>query len=293
MQLLHASALVVFWGSAALIVYTYIVYPVLLVALGALRRATAAPRESNDADLPSVSVLVVAHNEESVIRERIDNLLALDYPKDKLELVIASDSSRDRTVDIVNEYGSRGIQLIAFTERTGKSAVLDAVIPRLTGSIAVLSDANTMMEPSARTAAGAMVPESAGRRRLRQAGAHGSRDRDKCGQPVLAVRDAVEALARAGWARCWAQMAASTHIRRSVFQGISHDTIVDDFVIPLLARVRTGCAHHLRRIGDCLRGDAAGNRGRVPAPRADRRGRVSEPGGAYGRCSTRGRAGSR
>src|SRR4029450_2935114 len=107
MQLLYTSAFVVFWGCAAFIVYTYIVYPVLLVTLGALRRATAAPRELKEADLPSVSVLVVAHNEESVIRERIDNLLALDYPKDKLELVIRSDSSRDRTADLGDAHIGR------------------------------------------------------------------------------------------------------------------------------------------------------------------------------------------
>src|SRR4029453_8515575 len=241
MQLLYTSAFVVFWGCAALIVYAYIVYPVLLVTLGALRRATAAPRGLEEADLPSVSVLVVAHNEEAVIRERIDTLLALDYPKDKLELVIASDSSRDRTVDIVKEYSGRGIQLIAFTERTGKSAVLDAVIPRLKGSIAVLSDANTMMEPSAV------------RRLVRwfenpQVGV-------VCGKLVLtdpvkgtnvdSLYWRFETLLKRSEGRLGALLGANGGIyaiRRSVFQGLSHDTIVDDFVIPLLARVRTGCA---------------------------------------------------
>ena len=241
MQLLHTSALVVFWGCAALIGYAYIVYPVLLVALGALRHALAAPRELSDADVPSVSVLVVAHNEESVIRERIDNLLALEYPKDKLELVIASDSSRDRTVDIVNEYSGRGIQLIAFTERTGKSAVLDAVIPRLKGSIAVLSDANTMMEPSAV------------RRLVRWF--QNPRVGVVCGKLVLtdpvtgtnvdSLYWRFETLLKRSEGRLGALLGANGGIyaiRRSVFQGLSHDTIVDDFVIPLLARVRTGCA---------------------------------------------------
>lgn len=241
MQLLHASAFVVFWGCAALIVYAYIVYPVLLVTLGVFRRAAAIPRELNDADLPSVSVLVVAHNEESVIRERIDNLLALDYPKDKLALVIASDSSRDRTVDIVNEYGSRGIQLIAFTERTGKSAVLDAVIPRLTGSIAVLSDANTMMEPSAvrrlvRWFQNPQVGVVCGKLVLTD---------PVTGTNVDSLYWRFETLLKRSEGRLGALLGANGGIyaiRRSVFQGISHDTIVDDFVIPLLARVRTGCA---------------------------------------------------
>ena len=201
----------------------------------------AAPRELNDADLPSVSVLVVAHNEESVIRERIDNLLALDYPKDKLELVIASDSSRDRTVDIVNEYSGRGIQLIAFTERTGKSAVLDAVIPRLTGSIAVLSDANTMMEPSAvrrlvRWFQNPQVGVVCGKLVLTD---------PVTGTNVDSLYWRFETLLKRSEGRLGALLGANGGIyaiRRSVFQGLSHDTIVDDFVIPLLARVRTGCA---------------------------------------------------
>jgi cellulose synthase/poly-beta-1,6-N-acetylglucosamine synthase-like glycosyltransferase len=241
MQLLHTSALVVFWGCAALIGYAYIVYPVLLVTLGWLRRALAAPRELNDADLPSVSVLVVAHNEESVIRERIDNLLALEYPKDKLELVIASDSSRDRTVDIVNEYSGRGIQLIAFTERTGKSAVLDAVIPRLKGSIAVLSDANTMMEPPAvrrlvRWFQNPKVGVVCGKLVLTD---------PVTGTNVDSLYWRFETLLKRSEGRLGALLGANGGIyaiRRSVFQGLSHDTIVDDFVIPLLARVRTSCA---------------------------------------------------
>ena len=241
MQLLHTIAFVVFWGCAALIVYAYIVYPVLLVTLGALRRAPAAPRELNDAALPGVSVLVVAHNEESVIRERIDNLLALDYPKDKLELVIASDSSRDRTVDIVNEYSGRGIQLEAFMERTGKSAVLDAVIPRLKGSIAVLSDANTMMEPSAvrrlvRWFQNPQVGVVCGKLVLTD---------PVTGTNVDSLYWRFETLLKRSEGRLGALLGANGGIyaiRRRVFQGLSHDTIVDDFVIPLLARVRTGCA---------------------------------------------------
>ena len=241
MQLLYTSAFVVFWGCAAAIVYTYLLYPILLIALAAIRRSINAPRKLNDADLPTVSVLIVAHNEESVIRERIENLLALDYPRDKLELVIASDASRDRTVDIVKEYPGQSIRLIAFTARTGKSAVLDSVIPQLKGSLAVLSDANTMMEPSAV------------RRLVRwfqdpQVGV-------VCGKLVLtdpvtgtnvdSLYWRIETLMKRSEGKLGALLGANGGIyaiRRSVFQGVAHDTIVDDFVIPLLARVRTGCA---------------------------------------------------
>ena len=241
MDLLYTSAFYVFWGCAALILYTYIVYPVLLIALAALRRGIIAPRDVKDADLPYVSVLIVAHNEESVIRERIENLLELDYPKDKLELVIASDASRDRTVDIVSEYSERAVRLIAFTARTGKAAVLDSVIPQLKGSIAVLSDANTMMEPSAvrrlvRWFQNPKVGVVCGKLVLTD---------PATGTNVDSLYWRFETLLKRSEGKLGALLGANGGIyaiRRSVFQGVTHDTIVDDFVIPLLARVRTGCA---------------------------------------------------
>ena len=241
MDLIYTSAFFVFWGCAALIVYTYFVYPVLLVILAAMRRGPRAPRELSDPGLPTVSVLIVAHNEESVIRERIENLLALDYPKDKLELVIASDSSRDRTVDIVNEYSGQSIRLFAFTARTGKAAVLDSVIPQLTGSIAILSDANTMMD---RMAVRRLVRWF----QNREVGV-------VCGKLVLtdpvtgsnvdSLYWRFETLLKRSEGKLGALLGANGGIyaiRRSVFQGVRPDTIVDDFVIPLFARVRTGCA---------------------------------------------------
>ena len=241
MNLLYTTALVVFWGCAALVVYTYLVYPVLLVALAAMRRGPVAPRELSDADLPTVSVLVVAHNEESVIRERIENLLALDYPKDRLELVIASDSSRDRTVDIVNQYSEQSIKLFAFTARTGKAAVLDSVIPQLTGSIAILSDANTMMDRLAlrrlvRWFQDPHVGIVCGKLVLTD---------PATGTNVDSLYWRFETLLKRSEGKLGALLGANGGIyaiRRSVFQGVRHDTIVDDFVIPLLARVRTGCA---------------------------------------------------
>ena len=109
-------------------------------------RAQSLRRRSDDRALPTISVLIVAHNEEHIIRERIENLLALDYPSDKLELAVASDGSRDRTEAIVAEYAHRSVRLFAYEKNAGKAAALDATVPKLRGDIAVLSDANTMME---------------------------------------------------------------------------------------------------------------------------------------------------
>ena len=146
MPSIHALATVVFWTSAALVVYTYIAYPAVLWLWTLREEGPRPPQAPDDLALPTISVLIVAHNEEHIIRERIENLLALDYPSDKLELAVASDGSRDRTEDIVAEYAHRSVRLFAYKKNAGKAAALDATVPTLRGDIAVLSDANTMMD---------------------------------------------------------------------------------------------------------------------------------------------------
>ena len=107
MRSFDAVATAVFWISAALVLYTYVAYPVVLRLLTWGKAGPTPPRPPSDEGLPTVSVLIVAHNEEHIIRERLQNLLSLDYPVEKLELAVASDGSRDRTNAIVAEYAHR------------------------------------------------------------------------------------------------------------------------------------------------------------------------------------------
>jgi len=238
---MQTIAIVVFWACGALVVYSYVLYPLVLMALASRSKAHIAPDQLRDVDLPFVSVLIAAHNEETVIRSRIENLVGLDYPSERLDLVIASDASRDGTVDIVREYEGRGVTLVEFTARTGKAAVLNATIPSLKGQIVVLSDANTMMN------------RSAVRNLVRW-----FRD-DKvgvvCGKLVLTDPTTGRNVDGLYWRyetflkRCEGKIGGLLGanggiyaIRKALFQGIPGDTIVDDFVTPLLARVRTECA---------------------------------------------------
>jgi cellulose synthase/poly-beta-1,6-N-acetylglucosamine synthase-like glycosyltransferase len=237
---MYTAAAIVFWSCAALIIYTYLIYPLVLMVLARRRRGLARPDQAADRFLPTVSVLIVAHNEESIIRERIENLLDIDYPRDKLELVVASDASRDRTCAIVREYSDQAVAVVELPSRAGKAAVLDSVIPALIGEIVVLSDANTMMD------------RDAIRRLIRWfSDPHVG---IVCGKLVLtdpATGSNVDSLY---WRyetflkRCEAKLGGLLGanggiyaLRRSLFSGVRHDTIVDDFVIPLLAQVRTGC----------------------------------------------------
>src|SRR2546426_6784907 len=91
---------ILFWASVVLLGYTSLGYPVLMFAWASLRSRPPRPRGSE----PPVTVLVVAHNESTRIRKRLDNLLSLDYPSDKLEIMIGSDGSTDDTVERARRY---------------------------------------------------------------------------------------------------------------------------------------------------------------------------------------------
>jgi glycosyltransferase involved in cell wall biosynthesis len=129
----------VFWVAAGLLVYTHVGYPVLLALLARRERRPPAPDE-----LPSVSLIVAAHDEEQVIERRVDNALALDYPRGRLELIISSDGSTDATVARARAAGA---DLVLDLPRGGKIRAQDAAVDRARGEIVAFSDANAYWEP--------------------------------------------------------------------------------------------------------------------------------------------------
>lgn len=132
------AALVLFFFSAAVVLYTYAAYPLLVAAAGILRPRTL---RRDDDILPPVSLVVSAYNEEHVIDEKLRNCLALDYPRERLQIVVASEST-DGTNDIVRCYEPEGVELRAYAERRGKSATIRRLMTHLRGEIVVFSDAN-------------------------------------------------------------------------------------------------------------------------------------------------------
>ena len=133
-----------FWIAVAVPLYVYIGFPLLLWVLAALIRQTSR-KESIE---PSVSLLIAAYNEAAVIADKIRNSLALDYPAEKLEVVVASDGSEDATAEIVRSFeaGSGGrVRLLKYPQNRGKMAVLNDAIPELRGDIVAFSDATSML----------------------------------------------------------------------------------------------------------------------------------------------------
>lgn len=134
---------VIFWTGAALLIYSYAGYPLLLMALGRFSKP-GCPCQKNIEEMPSVSIVVAAYNEEAVIGAKIEGALGLDYPGDRLDIWVASDGSTDRTGEIVREFERRDkrVHLLTFP-RTGKSGVLNEAVAKAGGDIVVFSDANT------------------------------------------------------------------------------------------------------------------------------------------------------
>jgi cellulose synthase/poly-beta-1,6-N-acetylglucosamine synthase-like glycosyltransferase len=141
---MDTAAAWIFWGSAAVLFYTYAGFGLLVVFWGAVRRRLV----HSDDITPSVSLIVAAYNEEEVIEEKLRNCLLLDYPSRSLEVILASDGSDDRTESIACTYSGGSIRLLALPRRGKIHALADAV-QRARGEILVFSDANTLLHASA------------------------------------------------------------------------------------------------------------------------------------------------
>ena len=140
---------VFFWLSIYLILHTYLFYPLLLELLAAGKKGNTICYERDD-DLPFVSVIISAFNEEEVIAEKIESIFSGDYPEDKFEVLIGSDCSDDRTAEIINEYLPKHQNLIFndFKQRRGKQNVVNDLVQESKGSIFILTDANVMFDTS-------------------------------------------------------------------------------------------------------------------------------------------------
>jgi len=226
--------------SILAVVYVYVGYPILVAICARCFGRNRTPVVLTDDELPAISVLIAAYNEEAEIEARILNLLALDHPRVKCEILIASDGSSDRTNAIVREYADHGVRLLDFPERRGKSSVLNDAFQVVSHDIVVLSDANTQMDPgSLRSMASwfqdARIGVVCGRLVLTD---------PRTGRNVDSLYWKFETFLKKAESRLGALLGSNGGIyaiRKELFQPIPANTIVDDFVIPLQARQRTGC----------------------------------------------------
>src|SRR4051794_25948371 len=136
---------ILFWAAAGLIVYAHLGYPLLLWLLATLVGEGETSPEP-EGDLPSVTLIIPAYDEEEVIERKVANARALDYPPDHLEIVVASDGSSDRTAELARGAGAdRVLEL----RRGGKVAALNQAVSEAKGTILAFSDANSYWRPDA------------------------------------------------------------------------------------------------------------------------------------------------
>ncbi|HEY7026911.1 MAG TPA: glycosyltransferase [Gemmatimonadales bacterium] len=219
----------------AFAIYAYLGYPVLLRFLSLFR--PVKPRPADPEQWPGISISVPAYNEEASIRGTIESLLALDYPRERCQIVIISDASTDRTDEIVSEYADRGVDLLRLGNRSGKTAAENAVASRLRGDIVVNTDATIRIPPkSLKPLIRAFQDPTVG--------VASGRDLSVGDLSVVATSDESRYVGYEMWLRsletaCGSIVGASGcfyAIRRELHQGLFPEALSRDFASALVAR---------------------------------------------------------
>jgi len=142
-------AQITFWTACALMLMNYIGIYIFLQIISIFPRKDKFQTSDSGLhyELPTVTVLVAARNEEGVIGNKVKNTLGQDYPEEKIRIIIASDNSTDSTADIVNSFSDNRVELLEMQTRSGKLGIIDQVIPTLESEIVLITDANVMLKP--------------------------------------------------------------------------------------------------------------------------------------------------
>ena len=227
-----------FWFSLAALFYTFLGYPILIGLLA--RFAGQPPTKAPPAHPPAVSVVLVAFNEEARILPRVENLLAAHYPASQLEVLVVTDGSTDGTVAKLRALTDPRVRVLARAERSGKAACLNAAIPAARGELVVLCDARQRFAPHT-------IPELVANFSDPALGAvSGSLEIDPAATGVGGGVDLywkLEKFIRASEGRFSSTIGATGAvyaIRRTLFQPIPDDTLLDDVVIPMQIAVNHG-----------------------------------------------------
>lgn len=137
------TAELIFWLSAGALLYTYAGYPILIASISMLHPRRVR-REKHE---PSVTIIIAAYNEERALAAKLENTLALAYPRELIEIIVASDCSSDRTDEITRSFEARGVLLHRQPQRLGKTAAQNAAVEKARGEIILFSDATSLYQP--------------------------------------------------------------------------------------------------------------------------------------------------
>ncbi len=235
------------WLALGLVAFSYVFYPLTLAVWGGAHDLVGALRllgggrdrrdRSGPVEWPTVTLVVAAFNEEGCIRDKIRNSLALEYPADRLEILVGCDACTDRTAAVAREAGGARVRVVELAPRSGKASVLGRLVPASMGDVVVLTDANVMLDPGAlralaRRFADPSVGAVVGRLRLQN---------PTNGEFEEGIYWKYETLVKhlEGKRGCVLGANGGLYaIRRILFGPLPSDTITDDFVIPVRIAVR-------------------------------------------------------
>lgn len=237
---LTASLILLFWSAFAVLCYSYAGYPVLVYLASKFcppQQRYIAPQAQPS--LPRVTVLIVAYNAEQHIHGRINNILACDYPADRIEVLVASDGSTDATVRIVEAFQRPQVRALAFFHRRGKSKTLVDAVRHIESDIILFTDATNRFDGQAirhlaRHFADPHVGIVTGKVALI----------DERGDPMESLYWNMEMMTRRSEMRLGIMLGANGPIyaiRRELFVAPKCPVINDDFVLPILTHLRHQC----------------------------------------------------
>jgi cellulose synthase/poly-beta-1,6-N-acetylglucosamine synthase-like glycosyltransferase len=235
------------WVALGLVAFSYVGYPLALAAWGAVQDLLGAVRflsggrdrreRPEPHQWPRVTIVVAAFDEEACIGEKVANSLAVDYPADRLEVLVGCDGCTDRTAAVAREAGGQRVRVVELERRSGKATVLAKLVPAATGDVVILTDANVMLDPGAvralaRRFRDPAVGAAVGRLRLQN---------PTNGEFEESIYWKYETFLKylEGKRGCVLGANGGLYaIRRVLFGPLPPDTITDDYVIPVRIAVR-------------------------------------------------------
>lgn len=223
--------ILIFFILFIFILYTYLGYPLILFILKIAKKGRVV--SSGRGEYPTVSIVIPVYNEEAIIEEKLENTLALDYPRDKLEIVVASDGSTDHTLNLARTYSNRGVLIFNYPEHKGKMSVINRTVPKLSGDLVLFTDASAIFRNDAVSfLVSAFRPEIgavSGALTLKE-------EAEKKGEVSVDLYWRLEKFLRRCESQVYSCVSATGAIymlRRKLFQPLPEDTILDDMLIPL------------------------------------------------------------
>ena len=230
-----------FWISLLIIIYTFIGYGLILYLLVILRRLFKGKRQIpvlKDEEFPNCTLVIAAYNEESIILEKIQNTLSLNYPEGKLEILFITDGSTDKTPKILKQFPE--IKLMHQPERKGKVAAMHRAVEQVKTEIIIFTDANTLLNKDALLNIAVHYSDKkvgavAGEKRIH------SEERADAGAAGEGFYWKYESKLKKWDSELFSVVGAAGElfsVRRELYQAVSDDTILDDFMISMLIAIK-------------------------------------------------------